>query len=259
MERGRCARIDGKRFGVSAVCNIYRHRNELKKISPAVEAMSFQNIDRFNAVPLHAGAAHFKNNRTDECDLFDMSDRSRSNGLTARVIAVVCGLALSFPSMAAMAGFMPPGTIPFEDLFGMQPAVYFRPAHLLFILVLGLLLYPVKKRGGFVFKLFDFTLIGAAIWATYRILKFDYQGVDHLLYGLYFWDLLAGLILIRGDTRGRKTIGRAYNGNYRSRFYFVRIIRLSPARCYRVSGIVLERILRFQIFTNAGMFGVPLE
>ena len=52
------------------VCNIYRHRDELKKISPAVEAMSFQNIDRFNAVPLHAGAAHFKNNRTDECESF---------------------------------------------------------------------------------------------------------------------------------------------------------------------------------------------
>ena len=52
------------------VCNIYRHRNELKKISPAVEAMSFQNIDRFSAVPLHAGAAHFKNNRTDECESF---------------------------------------------------------------------------------------------------------------------------------------------------------------------------------------------
>jgi hypothetical protein len=32
--------------------------------------MSFQNIDRFNAVPLHAGAAYFKNNRTDECESF---------------------------------------------------------------------------------------------------------------------------------------------------------------------------------------------
>ena len=52
------------------VCNIYRHRDELKKISPAVEAMSFQNIDRFSAVPLHAGAAHFKNNRTDQCEFF---------------------------------------------------------------------------------------------------------------------------------------------------------------------------------------------
>ena len=51
-------------------CNIYRHRGELKKISPAVEAMSFQNIDRFNAVPLHSGAAFFKKNRTDDCESF---------------------------------------------------------------------------------------------------------------------------------------------------------------------------------------------
>ena len=82
-----------------------------------------------------------------------MSDRSRSNGLTARVIAVVAVSLSLFQVWQPMAGFMPPGTIPFEDLFGMQPAVYFRPAHLLFILVLGLLLYPIK-RVGFVFKLF---------------------------------------------------------------------------------------------------------
>ena len=174
---------------------------------------------------------------------FDMSDRSRSNGLTARVIAVVAVSLSLFQVWQPMAGFMPPGTIPFEDLFGMQPAVYFRPAHLLFILVLGLLLYPVK-RGGFVFKLFDFTLIGAAIWATYRILKFDYQGGRPSPLWALFLGLAGGPHTSRGDTRGRKTIGRAYNGNYRSRFYFVRIVRLSPARCYRVSGIVLRTDLK---------------
>ena len=186
-----------------------------------------------------------------------MSDRSRSNGLTARVIAVVAVSLSLFQVWQPMAGFMPPGTIPFEDLFGMQPAVYFRPAHLLFILVLGLLLYPVK-RGGFVFKLFDFTLIGAAIWATYRILKFDYQGVDHLLYGLYFWDLLAGLILVGATLEvARRSVGptMAIIGLV---FILYGLFGYLLPDAIASRELSLERILRFQIFTNAGMFGVPL-
>ena len=186
-----------------------------------------------------------------------MSDRSRSNGLTARVIAVVAVSLSLFQVWQPMAGFMPPGTIPFDDLFGMQPAVYFRPAHSLFILVLGLLLYPVK-RGGFVFKLFDFTFIGAAIWATYRILKFDYQGVDHLLYGLYFWDLLAGLILLGATLEvARRSVGptMAIIGLVFILYGLFGYLLPDAIASWELS---LERILRFQIFTNAGMFGVPL-
>ena len=73
---------------------------------------------------------------------FDMSDRSRSNGLTARVIAVVAVSLSLFQVWQPMAGFMPPGTIPFEDFFGMQPAVYFPSSPLAFYLGLGVVTLP---------------------------------------------------------------------------------------------------------------------
>ena len=116
------------------------------------------------------------------------------NWVTAKLIAVVAVSLSIFQMWQPIAGFMPAGAIPFEDIFGMQPAVYFRPVHLLFILVLGLFLYPV--RGGPFFKAIDFALVCLAIWATYRVLVFDYQGIEHLLYGLQTSDFLAGFILL---------------------------------------------------------------
>ena len=37
------------------VCTIYRHRDELLKISPVAEAMTLENVHRLPAVPLHPG------------------------------------------------------------------------------------------------------------------------------------------------------------------------------------------------------------
>ena len=54
------------------VCSLYRNHDELRKISPAVEAMSFENMDRFNAVPLHSGAAQFKKNPTADCKVLSL-------------------------------------------------------------------------------------------------------------------------------------------------------------------------------------------
>ena len=42
-----------------------------------------------------------------------------------------------------LVGFLPPGALPFESVLGLQPATYFRPTHLTWVLCLGFLLYPL--------------------------------------------------------------------------------------------------------------------
>ena len=86
-----------------------------------------------------------------------MMGKWEPNWVTAKLIALVAVSLSIFQMWQPIAGFIPAGAIPFEDIFGMQPAVYFRPVHLLFILVLGLFLYPV--RGGPFFKVIDVALV----------------------------------------------------------------------------------------------------
>jgi len=69
----------------------------------------------------------------------------------------------------------------------------------------------------------DYVCSALAILATLVVLMFDYRGIDHLLAGLSALDFLAGAALI------------------------VLTLELS-----------FERIVRFQVFTGAGMFGAPL-
>ena len=185
-----------------------------------------------------------------------MMGKWEPNWVTAKLIALVAVSLSIFQMWQPIAGFIPAGAIPFEDIFGMQPAVYFRPVHLLFILVLGLFLYPV--RGGPFFKAIDVALVCLAIWATYRVLIFDYQGIEHLLYGLQISDFLAGFILLLVTLEvARRSVGptMAIIGLF---FILYGLFGYLLPDAIASRDLSMERILRFQIFTNAGLFGVPL-
>ena len=45
------------------------------------------------------------------------------------MITLVAALLSLFQLWQPLAGFLPPGALPFEAALGMQPAVYFRPVH----------------------------------------------------------------------------------------------------------------------------------
>ena len=61
------------------------------------------------------------------------------------LITVVAALLSVFQLWQPVAGFVPPGALPFESILGMQPAVYFRPVHLCWILCLRLLGLPTAS------------------------------------------------------------------------------------------------------------------
>ena len=97
------------------------------------------------------------------------------------------------------------------------------------------------------------------VWAGWRVLSFDYRGLDHLLYGLTHSDLIAGSILLVATLElARRSVGTvmllvglvfilysAY-GNF-----------LPDVLASR--GFSFERIVRFQIFTGAWNHPFPLS
>ena len=168
---------------------------------------------------------------------------------------VVVAVALSvYQIWQPLIGFLPPGALPFESIIGLQPATYFRPVHLAWMLVLGYMVYGLADK----YRWLDFMVIILVLVSSYRVLSFNYQGLDHLLYGLQIWDFLAGLVLVAATLElARRSVGLvmllvglffllygAY-GNYLPDVVATR-------------GFSIERIIRFQVFSGAGMFGAPL-
>ena len=174
-------------------------------------------------------------------------------GKSARVIALVAvGLSL-YQLWQPVAGFVPAGLLP--NWLDVQGATYFRPVHLGWILALGFLLYPIKSNSvGWL----DYLCALAAVLATGVVLGFDYRGIDHLLNGLKTTDLIAGAVLIALALElSRRAVGAV--------MMFIGAIFLAYAAfgnflpdAVATRGFSLERIVRFQVFTGAGLFGSPL-
>ncbi len=175
---------------------------------------------------------------------------------TGRLLFIVALLLSVFQLWQPLVGFFPPGAVPFESIFGLQPATYFRPTHLAWILTLGFLAYPLAATGWR--RGLDCVCIVVVLWASSRILSFNYQGLDHLLYGLQTADFVAGLLLLAATLEmARRAVGPVmmvvglvaivYSvfGNYLPDVVATR-------------GFSFERIVRFQVFTSAGLFGAPL-
>ena len=173
-------------------------------------------------------------------------------------LALVClaiGLSL-FQLWQPVVGFFPPGVIPLEKVFGLLPATYFRPAHLAWVLVLGLFYYPLGQKIGQ--RLLDLFLAAAVVWSVFRILKFDYQSLDHLLYGLSASDFLAGLVIVLVTLEvARRSVGLIMT-LVGLTFILYSLYGNYLPDVIASKGFSLERMVRFQIFTNAGLFGAPL-
>ena len=171
------------------------------------------------------------------------------------LVCLAIGLSL-FQLWQPVVGFFPPGIIPLEKVFGLLPATYFRPAHLAWVLVLGLFYYPLGQKIGQ--RLLDLFLAAAVVWSVFRILKFDYQSLDHLLYGLSTPDFLAGLVIVLVTLEvARRSVGLIMT-LVGLTFILYSLYGNYLPDVIASKGFSLERMVRFQIFTNAGLFGAPL-
>ncbi|MYK79779.1 MAG: transporter, partial [Acidobacteria bacterium] len=81
-----------------------------------------------------------------------------------------------------------------QAVFGTLGATWMRPIHLTWILALGFLASAAgsSRRA----RAADLLLAGLSVAAGIMVIRFDRQGIDHILYGLDAADLAAGVALI---------------------------------------------------------------
>ena len=174
------------------------------------------------------------------------------------ILATAVAVSLSlFQVWQPLVGFFPVGSLPFESVLGQQPATYFRPIHLAWILVLGYMVYPMAKDSSPA-RLFDLLAIVLVLWSSGRILRFDYQSIEHLLNGLQSADFAAGLVMIIATLEmARRSVGPVMMWVGLVFLLYAAFGNLLPD-VLATKGFTFERIVRFQVFTGAGLFGAPL-
>ena len=169
------------------------------------------------------------------------------------ILAVAIALSI-FQVWRPLAGFIPVGILPMEHILGLMPATYFRPLHLSWILCIGYLVYPLKGR----LRLLDLFSVALVLWSSTRILGFNYQGLDHLLNGLSGLDQAAGLIMIAATLEmARRSVGLVMT-IIGAVFIFYGAFGNYLPDVLATRGFSFERIVRFQVFTAAGLYGAPI-
>lgn len=135
------------------------------------------------------------------------------------------------------------------------------PIHLSWVTALTFLSRPLWTRDGEVprwSRIVDVACAGAAVYGGWTIVRFDYGAIDPILYGLSLHDLLVGaLFLALLLEAARRTVGwvmLAVGGVF---LLYAAFGHLLPDLLAN-RGFDLERIVRFQVFTQAGLFGTPL-
>ena len=89
-------------------------------------------------------------------------------------------------------------------------------------------------------------------------LRFDYQSIEHLLNGLQSADFIAGLVLIIATLEmARRSVGPVMMWVGLVFLLYAAFGNLLPD-VLATKGFTFERIVRFQVFTGAGLFGAPL-
>ena len=127
---------------------------------------------------------------------------------------------LLFQVWQPMAGFMPP--VPsLLKTYLVCSQLLFPSSPLAFYLGLGVVTLPSKEASS---SNYLTSLIGAAIWATYRILKFDYHVETIPLWALFLG--LAGGPLLLGATLRSQDDRSGLQWQLSVSFFFVRIVRL---------------------------------
>ena len=145
-------------------------------------------------------------------------------------------------------------------------ATHFRPVHLAWVMVLIFIRYPlvkedIKNKDSRLYiagRLLDLSLAALTVYCGYRIVSFDYNDINYLLYGLESIDLFAGavyvalmleacrravgwvMVLIAGLFLAYSAFGSALPGALASKSYS------------------LEEMVQFQVYSSNGIFGSAL-
>ncbi len=149
-----------------------------------------------------------------------------------------------------------------QGLSGSLSATFMRPIHLSWVMVLVFMHYPLIRNDDHPLfvpgRLIDMALAMLAIWCAWRVTRFDYTSIEHILYGLQPADLWAGtllmLLIIEGTRRSVGWVMSLIALIFLSYLIFGNLLPESIAH----RGFGLERMVRFQVYTAAGIFGTPL-
>lgn len=145
-----------------------------------------------------------------------------------------------------------------QSVFGAIDATLLRPIHLTWVLALA---FAVDAgRGGFRGRAAgrDLFLAAVSLAAGLAVIGFDRGGVSHILHGLAPLDFAAGaalLLLLLEAVRRR--VGIVLSGLV---LLFLAYNAFGDALPGLLAhrGFEFERIVRFEVFTGAGLFGLPL-
>lgn len=147
-----------------------------------------------------------------------------------------------------------------QSVFGAIDATWLRPIHLTWVLALAFLADAGRagfRRGGGA-ALRDLFLTAASLAAGLAVIAFDRQGVSHILHGLAPFDFAAGaLLLLLLLEAVRRRVGVVLSGLV-VLFLAYNAFGASLPGLLAHRGFEFERIVRFEVFTGAGLFGLPL-
>ena len=141
-------------------------------------------------------------------------------------------------------------------------ATYFRPTHLAWVMVLIFLHYPlVKNEKSPLYlpgRILDLLLSTVIIAAGYRIVSFDYNDINYLLFGLGVEDLWAGVayavLLMEACRRAVGWVMVLIAGTFLAYSAFGDM--LPGALATKAYG--LQELVQFQIYSSNGIFGSAL-
>lgn len=143
-----------------------------------------------------------------------------------------------------------------QAVSGSLGATWLRPIHLTWILVLGFLAAaPGRSRGG---RAADLVLAALSLAAGLMVIRFDRQGIEHILYGLHPADLIAGAALIALLLEATRRRVGAVMTSVVVVFLAYNAFGAALPGILAHRGFELERIVRFEVFTGAGLFGLPI-
>jgi TRAP transporter 4TM/12TM fusion protein len=137
-------------------------------------------------------------------------------------------------------------------------ATYSRPIHLTWVMTLVFLYHPSRRGGPRGYRFLDIGLAALSLLCGWSITTFDYGSIDHLLHGLTLLDLVAGtLFLALLFEATRRTVGFVMVAIGLLFLLYNAYGNLLPDALAN-RGFSLERIVRFQVYTDSGVFGIPL-
>jgi TRAP transporter 4TM/12TM fusion protein len=137
-------------------------------------------------------------------------------------------------------------------------ATALRPVFLTWVLVLVFLHRPSGGDASIAKRALDAGLAALSLYCGIVVSSFDYQSIAHLLDGLTPHDFAVGcLLLLLLFEATRRTVG-SFMAAIAALFLLYNAFGNFLPDALANRGFALERIVRFQIYTDSGVFGIPL-